>query len=114
MVPQGRRAAAVAAALAAISAVVLGQGRARLAAATPVHVRAILIDGQLNQKPVPRLELRIASATDAAVATARTDFDGHVDIELPPGRYTLTTPSGVSFEASPIAGACGSRSRQRP
>lgn len=86
------------AAMAAISAVALGQGRARLAAATPVHVRAILIDGQLNQKPVPRLELRIASATDAAVATARTGFDGHVDLELPPGRYTLTTPSGVSFD----------------
>ena len=86
------------AAIAAISAVALGQGRARLAAATPVHVRAILIDGQLNQKPVPRLELRIASATDAAVATARTGFDGHVDLELPPGRYTLTTPSGVSFD----------------
>ncbi|HVB39858.1 MAG TPA: serine protease [Terriglobales bacterium] len=81
-------------------ALTLGQAPAHQAAAlpVPVHVRAILVDGQLNQKPAPRLELRFAPMAGGAAATARTDFDGQANLELKPGQYTLTTPSGIDFD----------------
>lgn len=66
-----------------------------------VKVRAILVDSDLNQKPVPHLALELA-ATEAADLNspheAKTDFDGKAEFKVVPGKYRLTTPLGVEFQ----------------
>lgn len=65
-----------------------------------VNVRAVLVDKDLNQKPVPHLALQIAAETDAqdAPLEVRTAFDGKAEFQLPPGKYRLATPLGVDFQ----------------
>ena len=55
-----------------------------------VHVRVILVDHDLNQKPVPFLLVSLKSG--AKSVEVKTGLDGTVDTQLPPGRYTVTTP----------------------
>jgi len=65
-----------------------------------VSVRAVLIDKDLNQKPVPRLNL-VFTRLDGTVhqeTTAKTGFDGNAETRLPPGKYRLTTPDAVAFQ----------------
>jgi S1-C subfamily serine protease len=66
-----------------------------------LKVRAILLDDDLNQKPVPRLLLQAARLDGAGgePLTVRTDFDGTAELVLAPGRYRITTPDGVQFQA---------------
>jgi hypothetical protein len=61
--------------------------------------QVILIDGSLNQKPVPRLaiELRLKSSGPAVYST-RTGFDGVAELDVKPGSYQLLTPQGVEFQ----------------
>jgi S1-C subfamily serine protease len=65
-----------------------------------LKVRAVLLDDDLNQKPVPRLLLK-AERSDGAggeAVTARTSFDGTAELALAPGRYRITTPDGIQFQ----------------
>lgn len=73
---------------------------ANLRAAEPatLTVKAVLVDEQLNQKPVPRLEIGIENA-DVGMDTVkiRTNFDGIAQTKLMPGRYVLTTEAPAKF-----------------
>ncbi|HUK29775.1 MAG TPA: trypsin-like peptidase domain-containing protein [Candidatus Acidoferrum sp.] len=66
-----------------------------------VQIRAILIDKDLTQKPVPHLALQISSADDptAPPITMRTALDGSASVQLVRGRYRISTPSGIEYQA---------------
>lgn len=67
----------------------------------PVKVRAILVDKDLNPKPVPKLVVNLQAAKDAIPAqphSLTTGFDGLAEAQLPLGRYHVTTPQPVEFQ----------------
>src|SRR5262249_607750 len=55
-----------------------------------VRVRVILVDRDLNQKPVPFLLVSLKSG--AKSAEVKTGLDGIAETSLPPGKYTIATP----------------------
>jgi len=55
-----------------------------------VRVRVILVDRDLNQKPVPFLLVSLKSG--AKSSEVKTGLDGTVETQLPPGKYVITTP----------------------
>lgn len=65
-----------------------------------LKVRAVLIDKDLNQKPVPKLAFVIAPFEGPAGNTVagKTGFDGNGELQLAPGRYHLSTPEPVEFQ----------------
>lgn len=65
----------------------------------PVHVkiRAILIDKDLNQKPVPFLAVSFHDSDDNPESHAKTRLDGTAQIDLKPGHYALFTDKPVEF-----------------
>jgi S1-C subfamily serine protease len=61
-----------------------------------VHVHVILVDSELNQKPVPFLNVTLKGvATSSGV---KTGLDGAAETTLPPGAYTITTTKPVDFD----------------
>jgi hypothetical protein len=58
--------------------------------AVKVRVRVILVDQELNQKPVPFLVVLLKSGVKSA--EVKTGLDGTAETQLPPGKYTITTP----------------------
>lgn len=70
-------------------------------AGTPtVKVQAILVDKDLNQKPVPHLAIHLIADGSPAGSPleAKTDFEGKAEFQASPGKYRLTTPQGVDFQ----------------
>lgn len=65
-----------------------------------VLVRAALVNDRLDQKPVPLLQVHFRPAAGGAGVTATTGFSGRARLRLPPGQYTLTTPSPVTFDGA--------------
>jgi hypothetical protein len=66
-----------------------------------VKLRAVLVDKDLNPKPVPKLVVNLRAAGDFAQAqphSLTTGFDGLAETMLPRGRYHLMTPQGVEFQ----------------
>jgi S1-C subfamily serine protease len=64
-----------------------------------LQVRAILVDKDLNQKPVPRLSMVITPDSQAGAPTKlMTDFDGRTRTELAPGKYKLVTSPALEFQ----------------
>ncbi len=65
-----------------------------------VKVRVILVDKDLNQKPVPHLTIMLAADTNHPDSPheVKTDFGGNAEFQAPPGKYRLTTPQGVDFQ----------------
>jgi S1-C subfamily serine protease len=65
-----------------------------------VKVRVILVDKDLNQKPVPHLTVALApdSVAPNNANEVKTDFGGYAEIQMPPGKYRMTTPEGVDFQ----------------
>src|SRR5712691_5678512 len=55
-----------------------------------VRVRVILVDQDLNQKPVPFFVVSLKSAAKAA--ELKTGLEGTAEAQLPPGRYTVSSP----------------------
>src|SRR5258708_20511717 len=55
-----------------------------------VKVRVILVDRDLNQKPVPFLLVSLKNG--AKSSEVKTGLDGTVETQLPPGKYMITTP----------------------
>lgn len=65
-----------------------------------LKIHAVLVDRDLNQKPVPRLALEIrnvANLSGVPVKT-RTSLDGIGDMDLPAAQYVISTPDGVEFQ----------------
>src|SRR5262250_1273605 len=62
------------------------------AQAPRVHVklRVVLVDKDLNQKPVPFVVLRLKSGSAAAVE-AKTDLSGSALVQVAAGHYTVTS-----------------------
>ncbi|HKW31497.1 MAG TPA: serine protease [Candidatus Acidoferrum sp.] len=54
-----------------------------------VHVRVILVDQDLNQKPVPFFVVSFKGA--AKTVEVKTGLDGSVETQLLPGKYIVTT-----------------------
>ncbi len=69
-------------------------------ATSHVSVRVILLDKDLNQKPVPHLSIALApdSNDSANSIQLRTDFAGSAEIQALPGKYRLLTPEGFDFQ----------------
>src|SRR5262252_8615102 len=60
----------------------------------PVHVklRIVLIDKDLNQKPVPFVVIRMkADSGSVAAVEAKTDLLGTAQLQVPVGHYLVTT-----------------------
>ena len=69
-----------------------------------VKIRAILVDGSLNQKPVPRLTVVITPLdVQAEPIRVKTDFGGLAEVQLPKGRYRVESESPVPFEGKHYA-----------
>jgi S1-C subfamily serine protease len=63
-----------------------------------VKVRVLLVDKDLNQKPVPFFIIHFRNAeTAVAPAELKTDLDGKAEQSLPPGRYSISTPQPVDL-----------------
>jgi S1-C subfamily serine protease len=63
-----------------------------------VRVRVVLVDKDLNQKPVPFCVVSFKNGANAdAPAALKTDLDGKAEKQLPPGRYSISTPKPVEL-----------------
>ncbi len=73
--------------------------RSQIAEKSKVKVRVILVDKDLNQKPVPHLTLLFSaeSGNPESPGEVKTDFGGNAEFQASPGKYKLTTPQGVDF-----------------
>src|ERR1700674_2143811 len=65
-----------------------------------LRVRAVMVDGDLNQKPAPRLALVLVRSDSAGAEpiTTKTSFEGIAELQLPPGNYRLSTPEALEFQ----------------
>ena len=69
-----------------------------------LKIRAVLIDGDLNQKPAARLMLsvvRVGGSGDAVMV--RTSFEGTAEVQVAPGRYRVSTPEPIEFQGKTYA-----------
>jgi len=77
-----------------LSVVLFGLLSAYAAFAQPnlvrVRVRVILVDQELSQKPVPFFLVSLKSGGKAA--EVKTSLEGTAEAQLPPGRYTVSSP----------------------
>jgi S1-C subfamily serine protease len=64
----------------------------------PLSLRAVLIDKELNQKPVPQLRLVIRNSTGGVAAEAKTSLDGIATLQLDPGKYTVVSAQPLEFQ----------------
>jgi S1-C subfamily serine protease len=62
-----------------------------------VHVHVILVDSELNQKPVPFLNIAFVKG-DKTPLDVKTGLDGAAETSLPPGTYTVTTTKPIDFD----------------
>jgi S1-C subfamily serine protease len=65
-----------------------------------VQIRAILVDKDLNQKPVPFLSISLEPANSATTGSLgiKTGLDGTAEGDLPPGKYSLQTDAPIEFQ----------------
>src|SRR5437667_12308503 len=82
-----------------LSLVLFGLVSALAASAHPnlvrVRVRVILVDQDLNQKPVPFFVVSLKSGAKAT--EVKTSLDGTAEAQLPPGRYTVSSPKAAEL-----------------
>src|SRR5882672_10990327 len=62
-----------------------------------VKIRVVLVDKDLNQKPVPFLAVSFHDSHDNPESHAKTGLDGTAHIDLTPGHYALFTDKPVEF-----------------
>jgi len=63
-----------------------------------VKVRVLIVDKDLNQKPVPFYIVQFHNEGNADPSTAvKTDLEGKAERQLPPGRYSIATPKPVEL-----------------
>src|SRR5258705_13276159 len=66
-----------------------------------LRIKAVLVDKELNQKPVPKLSITITHVGQNQLRgpiDVKTGFDGLAEVELPAGRYKLSTPQPVELQ----------------
>jgi len=70
------------------------------AQAVKVSLQVILVDRDLNQKPVPwfPVRLRREESQDPEVFELKTKLDGKCETAVPAGRYELATPQAINLE----------------
>ncbi len=69
-------------------------------------MRAALVDQNLNVKPVPKLALqlrRLDGPAGVQPIALSTGFDGLAELQVPAGRYQLTTAQPVEFQGKSYA-----------
>jgi S1-C subfamily serine protease len=78
---------------------ILPFGAAARPQAAPVHVkvRAILVDKDLNQKPVPFLAVKAKNSATGAEVEVKTGLDGAAQMELAAGKYVFSTAKAVEL-----------------
>lgn len=74
-----------------------------------VHIHVMLVDSELNQKPVPFLTVTLKGA--ATSTDVKTRLDGTPETTLPPGAYTVTTAKRVESTAGMALGRSCARKR---
>jgi S1-C subfamily serine protease len=63
-----------------------------------VRVRVVLVDKELNQKPVPFYVINFRPDSSAnAPAELKTDLDGKAERRLAPGHYAISTPNPIEL-----------------
>jgi len=68
-----------------------------------LEVYAVLVDTDLNLKPVPKLKLVVRpleGSTNEGEVNLSTGFDGIAKLQLPPGHYELVTPQPIDFQGN--------------
>jgi hypothetical protein len=83
-----------------IASLLLGPSLAAGVQTTPVNVkvRVLLVDKDLNQKPVPFFIIHFRNTeTAAAPAELKTDLDGKAEGQLTRGHYSISTPKPVDL-----------------
>jgi S1-C subfamily serine protease len=65
-----------------------------------VHIKAILVDRDLNQKPVGKNKFTVISIGDHQSATTdiTTTFDGSAEVALSPGKYRIVSVQPLDFQ----------------
>jgi S1-C subfamily serine protease len=86
--------------LAAISILLVAASLHSQVGTSKVNVRVILVDKDLNQKPVPHITVVLAtdSTNPDSSHEVKTDFEGHAEFQAPHGKYRMNTPRGVDFQ----------------
>src|ERR1700674_832621 len=66
----------------------------------PLRIKAVLVDRDLNQKPIAKSKFTVISAeTQAGIATdISTNFDGVAEISLPAGKYRIVSVQPLDFQ----------------
>src|SRR5215475_8091004 len=62
-----------------------------------VSVRVILVDKDLNQKPVPFLSIKVKNSAPKSEQEIKTGLDGTAQIDLAPGHFTFSTAKPIDF-----------------
>ena len=62
-----------------------------------VSVRVILVDKDLNQKPVPFLAIKVKNSAPKSEQEIKTGLDGTAQIDLAPGHFTFSTAKPIDF-----------------
>lgn len=66
--------------------------------AVKLKLHVVLVDKDLNQKPVPFLTVNLHNAAQPnATIALKTGLDGTVEHAIAPGRYSITTPKPVEL-----------------
>src|SRR4029077_16259684 len=64
-----------------------------------VHIKAVLVSRDLNQKPVPHLNLQFTDGSPSGERlVAKPNLDGVAELSLKPGKYRLVCSDGIEFE----------------
>jgi S1-C subfamily serine protease len=65
-----------------------------------INVRVILVDKDLNQKPVPHISVVLSkdSSDPGGSQEVKTDFSGNAEFLAPPGKYRLATLEGIDYQ----------------
>ncbi len=62
-----------------------------------LKLHIVLIDRDLNQKPVPLFKVTLQPAMGTAIEL-KTGLDGTTEKSVPPGKYKLSTPQPIDFQ----------------
>jgi S1-C subfamily serine protease len=84
--------------LVSLGALFLATSATAQASPVKLKLRVILVDKDLNQKPVPFLAVTLRPAAHPnTAAELKTALDGTAEQQLPPGRYSVNTPKPVEL-----------------